>query len=220
MPRRAALLALLLLAACGDSKSGVDPVEVDPPTDSATTPPDTAVADSALPDDTRPPADTTGAGPTGSGLWVEDANGQTVGWLVRRGSDDSVAHRVIYDIVTVYHPESGLFFEVTMSDGVVRFPNTVYFTDYACANPVGVAVGSCTDCKSAYDVGFRHAGKWWRMRGGVDFELQPAGSTLGGGLGGDCVSHGTSNAKGYPVDAVTGPAPPLDFAAPLRFVFR
>lgn len=218
MLRPAALLALLLTA-CGGPKDRVEPVEVSPPSDSAL-PADSAAADSAPAPDARPPADTTGAGPTGGGLWVEDANGQLVGWLVRRGSDDSIAHRVIYDIVTVFHPESGLFFEVTMSDGVVRFPNTVYFKDYACANPIGVAAGTCADCKSAFGVGFRHGGRWWRMRGGAAYELMAMGSTLGSGLGGDCVSHGTSNAKGYPVDEVDGPAPPLDFAPPLRFVFR
>ena len=58
--------------------------------------------------------------------------GQALGVLVRRGSDDNIANRAIYDLVTVFHPGSGLFFEVTMSDGVARYPATTFFAGYDC----------------------------------------------------------------------------------------
>jgi len=153
-------------------------------------------------------------------LWVEDAAGQVAGILFRRGGDDQIGGKVIYDLVTVYHPDSGLFYDVTMSDAVVRYPATTFFKGYNCDLPIGIASGGCTDCVSAYGMGILHGGKWYRVRGGVTYEQQGPGSTIGPARTTDCVSHGTTNAKAFPVDAVGGAAPPTTFAAPLRVVFR
>jgi len=220
------LFAVLVLAltACAD-KAGpavVPPADVptdaptaDIPTDSTTdappTPPD-------APTDTRP--DTNPGTDTPSGLWVEDAAGVPVGLLVRRGSDDSIASRAIYDFVTVYHPASDLFFEVTMSDAVVRLPPNTFFQGFGCDTPVGIGIGACTECKSAYSLGFLHGNRWWRVRGGVPFSTMGPGSVVKGGIATECVGHGTANAKLFPVDQAAGTTPPTSFAAPLRFVAR
>ncbi|MCC6620098.1 MAG: hypothetical protein IT385_02515 [Deltaproteobacteria bacterium] len=214
-----ALALALSLSACND-KPG--PEAVDPADDGTTTAPD-APTDDAPPAD-APPTDARrdgqGADPDPSGLWVEDADGTSVGLLVRRGSDDQIADRAIYDIVTVFHPPSGLFFEITMSDGKVRYPQNTFFSGYDCGEPMGVAVGACTECKAGYGAGFLHAGGWWRLRGGTTFETMAPGSLYKGGLSTECIAHGTSNAKGFAVQRVVDDAPPLTFAPPLRFVTR
>ncbi|PIE17019.1 MAG: hypothetical protein CSA66_06995 [Proteobacteria bacterium] len=200
-------VAALACGACGSEVSeGVDPVEVSP-------------SDGATEDAARPPD--AGAAAAGAGaIWVEDAAGVAAGVLVRRGSDDNIASRAIYDLVTVYHPDSGLFYEVTMTDGVVRYPATTMFRGYGCDVPIGVAVGACTDCRSGFGVGLRHGDAWWRVRGGVGYEQLAPGSTRSSGLSAECVTHGTSNAKAYPVDRVTGATPPQSLSPPLRFVWR
>jgi len=203
-----ASLAALTSASCGE-ESGVNPVEVSPGDDLSQA---DAPADSA---------NDTGATPTGGGsLWVEDAGGQVAGILFRRGGDDQIGGRTIYDLVTVYHPDSGLFYDVTMSDAVVRYPATTFFRGYSCDVPIGVASGGCSDCVSGYGIGILHGGAWYRVRGGVTFDQQGPGSTIGPARTTECVSHGTSNAKAFPVDEVGGATPPTTFTAPLRVVFR
>lgn len=217
--------ALALASACSSDRPGPATVA---PADVADTPstPDSSVstATATAPSDvsatetiaaeTTPPAGTDNP----SGLWVEDQAGVRLGLLVRRGSDDATASRSIYDIVTVFHPASGLFFEVTMSDGVVRYPVNTYFSGFNCVEPLGVAVGACTDCKSAYGLAFVHDGKWYQMVGGVPWEMMGADATIKGGMSTECVAHGTSTAKGYPVRRVENDAPPTTFSPPLRFV--
>lgn len=201
-------LVALSVVACGEG-SGVDPVEVAPDED---------LAQADTPGDGTPD---TGATPVTAGnLWVEDADGQVAGILFRRGGDDQIGGKTIYDLVTVYHPESGLFFDVTMSDAVVRYPATTFFKGYSCDIPIGVASGGCADCVSGYGMGLLHGGTWYRVRGGVAFEQQGPGSTIGPARTTECVSHGTSNAKAFPVDAVAGASPPTSFTPPLRVVFR
>ena len=218
------------LFACGDAKPG--PAVVDPSDTTAhadgtsgdtSTPADatdTTVGDTAPPPDTRPPDTTPGAGEDASGIWVVDQNGADVGLLVRRGSDDATASRAIYDFVTVFHPRSGLFFEVTMTDGVVRYPANTFFEGFGCDVPVGIGVGPCQDCRSAWGLGFFHAGRWYRVRGGAAWETRGPGSVLKGGIATECVAHGTANAKVFVVDPVETDAPPLSFAPPLRFQAR
>jgi len=218
---RMTLFATLLLTACSDK---AEPALVYPH-DGADTPvaPSDSVVDSTLPPDAAPdstPSDLRPGTDSPSGLWVEDAAGVPVGLLVRRGSDDSVASRAIYDFVTVYHPASDLFFEVTMSDAIVRLPPNTFFRGFGCDTPVGIGIGSCSDCKSAYSLGFLHGNRWWRVRGGVPFATMGPGSVMKGGLAVECVAHGTANAKLFPVDQATGTTPPTAFAAPLRFVAR
>lgn len=219
-----AVLTLLVLAACGDRAEPAivpphdAPAEASDPDADAPTPPTTDAAPTA--DLPRPPTDAAPGTSTPSGLWVEDAAGVPVGLLVRRGSDDAIAARAIYDFVTVYHPASDLFFEVTMSDGVVRLPPNTFFSGFGCDTPVGIGVGSCTECRAAWSLGFLHGGRWWRLRGGALFETMGPGSVMKGGLSTDCVAHGTSNAKLFRVDPATGTTPPLTFAPPLRFVAR
>src|SRR5690606_9164289 len=115
----------------------------------------------AGPGDTGP-----GATPSSGALWVEDADGVPVGVLVRRGGDDAIAGRAVYDAVMVFHPDSGLFFEATMADGVVRQPAATFFTGASCDTPVGVGSGGCAECRSGYGLAFRHDGAWWRVIGG------------------------------------------------------
>ena len=90
--------ACVLAVACGEEQGAVDPVEVAPGdgVDEETT----TVADTIPPrdDSTGPGAGTAGA------IWVEDAQGQAAGVLVRRGSDDNIADRALYDFVTLFHP--------------------------------------------------------------------------------------------------------------------
>lgn len=161
-----------------------------------------------------------GRGAGGGGLFVVDAVGVEAGLLVRRGSDDGTADRALYDFVTVFHPESGLFFDVTMSDGVVRYPGTTFFSGAVCGAPLGVGVGGCTGCRAGYGIGILHAGAWYVVEGGSTFELATAGSSRESGLSTDCVVHGTTSAKVFPVAAVTGPAPPTSFVPPLSFDWR
>jgi len=215
-----AVFAVLGQVACGDKPA---PAVVEPADDGATAAPDapatTADAPHAdTPTDAR--RDTQGADPAVGGIWVEDADGVSVGLLVRRGSDDQVADRAIYDIVTVFHPKSGLFFEITMSDAKVRYPQNTFFEGYDCGEPVGVAVGACTECRAGYGAAFLHVGGWYKLRGGTTFETMAPGSLYKGGLSTECIAHGTSNAKGFRVQRVIDDAPPLSFAAPLSFVAR
>jgi len=190
--------------ACGSESGGVEPVEVRPPGDGATR------------------GDAPGApGGAEGAIWVVDAHGEPAGVLFRRGTDESVAGRVVYDFVTVFHPGSGLFYELTMSDGEVRFPATIYFSGFNCGTPVGVAAGGCVECRSGYGAGFLHGGRWWRLRGGETRRQMSMGSTRSGGISTECVAHGTSNALGFPVEEVPASAsPPTSFAAPMAFAYR
>ena len=222
------LLAIALPAlasACGADKPGptqVVPADASADTTAATdtTPPPTATAVAsdagaeATPHETTPPAGVDDP----SGLWVEDQDGVRLGLLVRRGSDDSTASRSIYDIVTVFHPASGLFFEVTMSDGVIRYPVNTYFSGFNCVEPVGVAVGACTECKSAYGLAFLHGDRWYQVEGGQTFQTMGADATMKGGMSTECVAHSTTSAKGYPIRRVENVVPPSSFSPPLRFV--
>ncbi len=207
-------LCLLALVACSDAKPG--PEQVDP----ADT---TQVPDGTTPDGTIPDATTNETRPGASdvsGIWLEDANGVDVGLLVRRGSDDATASRAIYDFVTVFDPVSGLFFEVTMTDGRVRYPQNTFFQGGNCDIPVGIGVGTCAECRSAWGLGFSHAGRWYKVRGGATAETRSPNGVLKGGIADTCVAHGTSSAKVFVVDPVELDAPPAMFAAPLRFVAR
>ena len=47
-----------------------------------------------------------------------------------------------------------------------------------------------------------------------------AGSSHDAGVNEECTAHATFNAKVYPVEAVTGPAPPTALVAPLRIEWR
>ncbi len=156
----------------------------------------------------------------GGGLWVVDAEGVPVGALVRRGGDDSRTGRALYDLVTVYAPASGLFFDITMADGQVRYPATTYFRDSRCQEPVGVAAGACATCVAGYGVGLLHAGTWWRVVGGAPVGQVAMGSTRAPGISETCVAHGTSSAKGYPIEPAPPPTPPTAFTPPLRFSWR
>lgn len=219
---RALLLLFITVSACADK---AQPVRVDP-ADLADLPDNGDLEDLFGPDldpeevtDTARPDVPLGATPSG-GLWVFDAAGTPVGLLVRRGSDDATAGRAIYDFVTVYHPESDLFFEITMTDGAVRLPPNTFFAGFSCDTPVGIGVGACTECRAAHSLGFLHGGRWWRLRDGAAFQTMGPGSVMKGGLATECVAHGTANAKLFPVDAVSGTTPPTSFSAPLRFAVR
>lgn len=215
-------LLTLTLAACADKAAPirVDPADLSDLGDLG----DLTEADTpdlpTPPDQDGPPRDVPlGATPTG-GLWVFAADGVPVGLLVRRGSDDVTSGRAIYDFVTVYHPDSDLFFEITMSDGQVRLPPNTYFAGFGCDTPVGLGVGACTECRAAHSLGFLHGGRWWRLRAGASFSVMGPGSVMKGGLATECVAHGTANAKLFPVDPATGTTPPTSFSAPLRFAVR
>lgn len=225
-PTLLVLFSCALGAACSESKPGparVDAEDTVPVADArvddasradTSTAPDVQAPDGTTAEETRPGAS------DASGIWVEDANGVGVGLLVRRGSDDATASRAIYDFVTVFEPVSGLFFEITMTDGLVRYPPNTFFASGACDIPVGIGVGPCTECRSAWGLGFSHLGKWYKVRGGALFETRGPGSVLKGGISTECVAHGTANAKVFVVDPVALDAPPATFAPPLRFVAR
>lgn len=171
------------------------------------------------PDTQRPPLP--GAGEVeGGGVWVVDSAGQDVGALVRRGSDDNLVYRAIYDLVTVYHPESGLFFEITMTDAVVRHPSTAFFATADCKDPVGISYGGCAECRSGPGTALFHEGVWYRVTPGVHFEVTTSGSTRGSGLEEQCSSHHTDSAKVFPVSAVGSSSPPTSFTPPLHFAWK
>ncbi len=215
------LFTFIALLACSDDKPG--PAQVDA-ADTAQVPdgttPDGTTPDGTSPNDVPTPNETRPGASDVSGIWLEDANGVDVGLLVRRGSDDATASRAIYDFVTVFEPVSGLFFEVTMTDGRVRYPQNTFFQGGQCDIPIGIGVGTCSDCRSAWGLGFLHAGKWYKVRGGTSAETRSPNGVLKGGIADTCVAHGTSSAKVFVVDAVELDAPPVSFAAPLRFVAR
>ena len=165
---------------------------------------------------TRPAA---GEGAAG-GIWVVDSAGEGVGVLVRRGSDDNLVYRAIYDLVTVYHPGSGLFYEITMTDAQVRRPSTTFFSTASCDNPVGISYGGCAECRSGPGTALLHDGTWYQVTAGVTFEVTTAGSTLGSGLQDACSSHHTDSAKIFPVTEVNGPTPPTSFVAPLHITWQ
>lgn len=221
------LLLFLVLGpwACAEDKPGpavVPPDDSSAPLDTtaeATAPAETSAPDAPSDPDARPPDNPPGASDV-AGLWVDDANGVPVGLLVRRGSDDATASRAIYDFVTVYDPVSGLFFELTMTDAEVRYPPNTFFQGFSCDTPIGIGVGPCQECRSAWNLAFRHAGRWYKVRGGANFETRGPGSVLKGGIATECVAHGTANAKVFLVDPVESNAPPATFAAPLRFSAR
>ncbi|MFT7581697.1 MAG: hypothetical protein ACI9MR_003375 [Myxococcota bacterium] len=205
-------VALLTTACSPDDTAAIDPVEVAP----AETIADSVFADAPPVGDTAPRPGV----PTGGGLQIEDANGQFVGVLIRRGSDDNVANRAIYDLVTLYHPGSGLFFDVTMSDAVIRYPATTLFDRGGCDVPVGISSGGCRECRAGFGTGIFHAGRWWRVRGGELEQQISAGASIGGGLSTTCVAHGTNNARAFTVVEVAGEAPPTSLLPPLRYVWK
>ena len=224
-------VALCLIAACTEP-GPVDPVTVAP---SDGTPSDNGSLDTAIPTDSarnaRQPEDAADPAPfrprrpaagdvEGGGVWVVDSAGQAVGALVRRGSDDNLVYRSIYDLVTVYHPESGLFFEITMTDGVVRRPSTTFYATANCEQPVGISYGGCSECRSGPGTGLLHAGEWYRVTPGVNFEVTTAGSTRGSGLEEACSSHYTASAKVFPVTSAGSPSPPTTFTPPLHFAWK
>ena len=176
--------------------------------------------------DDEAPSEPPSSGRSGSGtfeaggIWVIDDAGQPVGLLVRRGSDDNLVYRAIYDVVTVFHPESGLFFEITMSDAVVRRPSTTFFAGATCETPIGISYGGCAECRSGPGIGIFHEGTWYQAVAGVTFEVTSAGSTLGSGLQDACSAHHTDSAKIFPLEALSGPTPPVTFSAPLHITYR
>jgi hypothetical protein len=154
------------------------------------------------------------------GLFLVDASGAEVGALVRRGSDDSTAGRAIYDTVTVFHPDSGVFFDITMTDATPLPPATTFFTGANCATPVGITAGGCPTCRAAHASAFLHDGAWWRVVSGAAREPIANGSTRAATAGAACVPHTSSNSPAFPVEPLPPPTPPTTFAAPLRFVWR
>ena len=156
----------------------------------------------------------------GGGVWVVDSAGQDVGALLRRGSDDNLVYRSIYDLVTVYHPTSGLIFEITMTDAVVRYPSTTFFSTAACEGPIGISYGGCAECRSGPGTALLHLGSWYTVVPGVTFEVVTAGSTRGSGLEASCSSHHTDSAKVFPVTEVGGETPPKTFTPPLHFAWK
>lgn len=238
--------ALWLIVACSEPEP-VGPVSVAPADGSPSTSDSTAdgspanntATDAEIPIDTArsarrsddtstpaPRADTSqprlpGAGEVqGGGVWVVDSAGQNVGALVRRGSDDNLVYRSIYDLVTVYHPESGLFFEITMTDGLVRHPSTTFFATSDCQDPVGISYGGCSECRSGPGTALLHDGVWYRVTPGVHFEVTTANSTRGSGLEEQCSSHHTDSAKVFKVTDVGSTHPPTTFTPPLHFAWK
>ena len=156
----------------------------------------------------------------GAGLWVVDEQGVAVGVLVRRGSDDTAARSSVYDRVQVYHPASALFFDVTMHDGRVRFPEKVYFKGSSCTVPLGIAVGACGDCRAGYQLAFMHEERWYEVIGGSSSEVIPNDASLEMGISSSCVPHSSSSTRAFPVREVSGETPPQRFTPPLRFVWQ
>jgi hypothetical protein len=190
---------------------------------------DERTAQPALPDGQDPPSDRPRERPrtrpaageiAAGGLWVIDSAGEGVGVLVRRGSDDNLVYRAIYDLVTVYHPGSGLFFEITMTDAKVRRPSTTFFSSASCNDPIGISYGGCAECRSGPGTSLLHEGAWYRVTAGITFEVATAGSTLGSGLEESCSSHHTDSAKIFPVTEVNGPTPPTSFTPPLHIAWQ
>ena len=177
-------------------------------------------ASDAMASDASKDAFAPGPAPGGTAIWVYDAADVPVGVMFRRGGDDSVAGRAVYDLVTVFHPQSGIFFEITMSDGQVRYPVNVFFRGPYCAEPVGASAGGCAECRSGFGLGFLHGNRWWRIRGGEIYQQVDSGSVRETGLSERCVAHGTSSAKAFPLDEVLVSPPPTVFEGPLRFVWR
>lgn len=212
---------ILLSAACGGG--GGSPVTV-PPSDLAEV---AAGADAARPFDSVPPDEgrvsetwRPGAGGLGGAVFVVDASGKEVGALMRRGSDDSTTGRAIYDTVTVFHPGSGLFFDITMTDATPLLPATTFFSSAGCGTPVGVSAGGCATCRAGHGIGFLHQGSWWRVISGAAREQVPNAATRPANADGACVPHSASGSPAFPVELVPGPTPPTSFAAPLHFEWR
>ncbi len=238
--RTATLLVMTLLLSCSEPTQ-VEPVPVTPPDGetTVTAAPDTETradtprvarrpVDDSQDDDTpttdqpdiirpsRPGADEV----AGGGVWVVDSAGQDVGALVRRGSDDNLVYRAIYDLVTVYHPTSGILFEITMTDAVVRRPSTTFFSTADCQGPIGISYGGCSECRSGPGTALLHDGTWYRVTPGITFEVVTSGATIGSGMESACSSHHTDSAKVFPVSELNGPTPPTTFTPPLHFAWK
>ncbi len=104
--------------------------------------------------------------------------------------------------------------------GLLTPEQNTFFQGGNCDIPVGIGVGTCAECRSAWGLGFSHAGRWYKVRGGSTAETRSPNGVLKGGIADTCVAHGTSSAKVFVVDPVELDAPPAMFAAPLRFVAR
>lgn len=184
-----------------------NPIEV-PPADNPTQPAD-------------PGRDGPGPGAeVGSAIWVVDADDVPVGVLVARGSDDKASASSVYDRARLFHPASGLFFEVSMSDGAVRYPTKVYFKGSGCTDPVGVALGSCQECRSGPGTAIRHDGVWFQVVAAKLWEVLPNAASIDSGIASTCVAHGSTSTKGFPLAAVDGATPASEFKAPLRYDWR
>ena len=209
-----AALAVVLLPlsglACQPADGGPDAVEVSP-----------GHEDTTPQDATRPGPDVNGPAGSGSAIWVLDAGDVPVGVLVRRGSDDSTTGDQVLDTVQVFNPSSGLFFDITMSDGVVRPPGILYFSDGNCSQPVGLAnTTGCGDCVSGYAQGVLAGGGWWRIRGGRKTVQKATVGSIRPSTGLDCTVHGAANTPVFEVERVTGVTPPTHFTPPLHFAWR
>lgn len=230
-------IMLLMTCACGRSaRQAAEPIAVSdgnqqqqdapvPGDDSA--PEDSAPEDSTPEDSTPEDADKAAPGDTGAGgasqgggLWVVDAAGAPVGWLVQRGhpfqaQDGQVD--ILRDGVLVYAPSEQVFFGIEMTSAKILVPR-LGISDPQCTKPSVAGYYAQGDQISGMAYAFTYNGKWWRIQGGQPTALVQCAGVTKQGATPTCVLH-SGTCRGFPVEVLPSPKLPVAFKAPLHFAF-
>jgi hypothetical protein len=171
------------------------------------------IPDARAASDRRPEPEPAGTGT----LRVVDDNGTLVGVLVSR-THRLLENSELYDAVTVFHPPTGLFFSIRMSDASVLLPAKVLFASGNCTGKAAIRA-ACTDCVSGYDLAFYYNNAWYRVAGGASRVQFNYSSYVPEEPGAACAGHGNSNTQAFPVDPLGPGETPGLFVPPLRFAF-
>lgn len=182
-----------------------------------------AAGDDAAQNDAQTATDSAsrgGAGSVAGGLWVVDASGLVVGWLVQRGhpfqAQDGKAD-ILRDGVLVYSASEKVFFGVEMTTGKVLVPR-LGIADPQCSKPSVAGYYAAGDQISGMDYAFAYNASWWRVRSGQKTELVQCAGVTKQGATPTCVLH-SGTCRGFPVEPLPSPKLPTSFKPPLRFSF-
>ncbi len=230
-------ITLLMIAGCGRSaRQAVTPIAVsdgtpqqqDAPAGQDDSAADDSAADNSAANDSapkdagKPDLGDTGAGGSiqGGGLWVVDAAGTPVGWLVQRGhpfqaQDGQVD--ILRDGVLVYAPSEQVFFGVEMASAKVLVPR-LGISDPQCTKPSVAGYYAQGDQISGMNYAFTYNGKWWRIQAGQPTALVQCAGVTKQGATPTCVLH-SGTCRGFPVEVLPSPKLPVTFKPPLHFTF-
>ena len=176
-----------------------------------------AVDDAVTGDATTPDADVAVTPAAGGGLWVVDALGTPIGVLVGRGhpSLSTTGLDVLRDGVTVFSPQTGLFFGLQMSTGKVIAPK-IGVSDTSCEEPIVAGYYTADPTViSGQGYAFVYNNTWYRIDAYKPVQQVTCGGTASEGPDPKCSAH-SGSCRGFPVSLITPPLPPV-FPAPMAF---